>query len=103
MMRLLGVTHSCVAEQDGLSFIVRSCAVKYRRPARLDDGLDVRTKVMRIRGPILDVLQDVCRDDDRLVSTDLRIACMDGAGRVQSVPTPIRTAFARIAQPTSAH
>jgi acyl-CoA thioester hydrolase len=103
MMRLLGVTHSRMAEQDGLSFIVRSCAVKYRRPARLDDGLDVRTKVMRIRGPILDVLQDVCRDDDRLVSTDLRIACMDGAGRVQSVPAPIRTAFARIAQPISAH
>ncbi|MEK9945677.1 MAG: tol-pal system-associated acyl-CoA thioesterase [Alphaproteobacteria bacterium] len=99
MMRLLGVTHSKMAQTDGLSFIVRSCAVKYRRPARLDDALDVRTRVMRIRGPVLDVLQDVYRDDDLLVATELRIACMDGTGRVQSLPPPIRTAFARIAQP----
>jgi acyl-CoA thioester hydrolase len=103
MMRLLGVTHSRMAEQNGLSFIVRSCSVKYRRPARLDDGLDVRTRVLRVRGPVLDVLQEVCRGDDLLVTTDLRIACMDGAGRVQSLPGPIGQAFARIAQPISAH
>jgi len=103
MMRLLGVTHSRMADQDGLSFIVRSCAVKYRRPARLDDALDVRTRVMRIRGPVLDVLQDIYRDDELLVSTELRIACMDGAGRVQTLPPPIRTAFAGIAQPVTTH
>jgi acyl-CoA thioester hydrolase len=102
MMRLLGVTHSKMAQTDGLSFIVRGCAVKYRRPARLDDALDVRTRVTRIRGPVLDVLQDVYREDDLLIATELRIACMDGAGRVQSLPPPIRTAFARIAQPVSA-
>ncbi|MDA0368664.1 MAG: tol-pal system-associated acyl-CoA thioesterase [Proteobacteria bacterium] len=102
MMRLLGVTHSHMASHDALSFIVRSCAVKYRKPARLDDGLDIRTRIQRIRGPVLDVLQDVHRDDDLLVSTDLRIACMDGEGRVQSLPSRISAAFGRIAQPVSA-
>ncbi|NQV79920.1 MAG: tol-pal system-associated acyl-CoA thioesterase [Alphaproteobacteria bacterium] len=102
MMRLLGVTHSRMASQDGLSFVVRSCAVKYRKPARLDDDLDIRTRIQRIRGPVLDVLQDVHRGDDLLVSTDLRIACMNGEGRVQSLPSRISAAFARIVQPVSA-
>ncbi|MEQ8247244.1 MAG: tol-pal system-associated acyl-CoA thioesterase [Alphaproteobacteria bacterium] len=102
MMRLLGVTHSLMASQDGLSFVVRGCSVKYRKPARLDDGLDVRTRIERIRGPVLDVVQNVHRADDLLVAIDLRIACMNGEGRVQSLPPRIAAAFARIVQPLSA-
>ena len=102
MMRLLGVTHSHMASRDGLSFVVRSCSVKYRKPARLDDSLDVRTRVERIRGPVLDVLQNVYRADDLLVSIDLRIACMNSEGRVQSLPAWINAAFAQITQAQSA-
>ena len=76
--------------------------MKYRKPARLDDGLDVRTRVERVRGPVLDVLQNVYRAGDLLVSIDLRIACMNGEGRVQSLPAWINAAFARITQPQSA-
>ena len=102
MMRLLGVSHSRMSAEEGLSFIVRSCSVKYRKPARLDDGLDVQTRILRVRGPVLDIEQDVVRDDELLVSAELRIACMNDEGRVQSLPEPIRATFGRIAQSASA-
>ncbi len=102
MMRLLGVSHSRMSADEGLSFIVRSCTVKYRKPARLDDGLDVRTRIMRVRGPVLDIEQDVVRNGELLVSAKLRIACMNGEGRVQSLPAPILAVSGRIAQSTTA-
>lgn len=102
MMRLLGVSHSRMAADEGLSFIVRSCAVKYRKPARLDDGLDVRTRILRVRGPVLDIVQEVLRREELLVAADLRIACMNGEGRVQGLPRTIQSVFAQIAQSRSA-
>jgi acyl-CoA thioester hydrolase len=102
MMRLLGVSHSRMAEEEGLSFIVRSCSVKYRKPARLDDGLDIRTRILRVRGPVLDIEQEVLRREELLVSADLRIACMNGDGRVQGLPETIRSALAHVAQSATA-
>lgn len=102
MMRLLGVSHSRMAAEVGLSFIVRSCNVKYRKPARLDDGLEIRTRIVRLRGPVLDVEQDVFRGDELLVATELRIACVNGEGRVQPLPNSIRSAFEQVAQSMTA-
>ncbi len=97
MMRLIGVTHSALADRSGLAFVVRRCAVTYRKPARLDDELDVRTRIRRVRGALLEAWQSVYRGDERLVESDLRIACIDAAGSIQVMPDPVRRALAALA------
>src|SRR5262249_19258454 len=59
MLRAHGFEHGGIGA--GLAFAVRSCAVDYLRPARLDDALEVRTRITRVGGASLEADQDICR------------------------------------------
>lgn len=87
-LRDLGHDHGRLAREEGLHFVVRACAVDFRRPARLDDALTVVTEVARIAGARLDLAQSVMPADGgpALVEMTIRLACADGAGKPRRLP-----------------
>lgn len=93
LLRLIGITHSEMARGTGLAFAVRHCHIDYHMPARLDDEIEVVTRVSKVRGASLDAEQTVRRGSDHLVSTKLKIACIDSGGRARRLPKEIRAAL----------
>jgi len=77
----------------GLLFVVRRCVVDYRQPARLDDLLEVETSLVSAAGATLDLLQIVRRDGIALVELQVRLACLNAAGRPARLPVALRAAF----------
>lgn len=65
MVRGLGIRHSGMMEQGGTVFAVRHCACDYRKPARLDDLLEVRTRLVALGGASLEVEQVILRIPDK--------------------------------------
>ena len=49
MLRLAGINQTEMASRYGMSFAVRDCAIDFRRPAHLDDLLEVRSHL--VEGP----------------------------------------------------
>lgn len=90
MLRCLGMDHPVLLERFGLVFAVRRCVVDYLAPARLDDVLDVRTRLVRLGGASIDLLQEVVRDGVALVRIDLRLALLDRHLRPARVPNQLR-------------
>lgn len=90
LLRNLGIEQSRLASEEGVVFVVRRCAVDYLRPARLDDGLEVRSEVVAMKGAVVDFLQRVCRDGEELVRMDVRVACMKVTPPVRPVRIPPR-------------
>ena len=87
--------------ERGLAFAVRSCAVEYLQPARLDDEIAVRTRVDAVGGASLRATQRVVRlDDERsqteLVEIKIRLAFIDDKQRPARMPTEIRGAVASL-------
>jgi acyl-CoA thioester hydrolase len=101
MMRLMGVAHSDIAESRGVVFAVRRCIVDYLRPARLDDALEVHTRLIEVRRASLEVEQVVKRGETDLVRTELLIACLDRAGRPVRLPAEIRQPLTNLSQSRS--
>src|ERR1041385_6371786 len=66
MMRELGFAHSQIDAQTGTLFTVRRPSADYRGPARLDDALDVDTKVLEMGGATVLLDQRICRDGEVL-------------------------------------
>ncbi len=97
MMRLIGITHSDLVQDASLAFTVRRCHIDYLLPARLDDEIEVLTRILDVRGASLDAEQNVRRGADLLVSTNLQIACIDSGGRARRLPKEIRAALLRLA------
>ncbi len=90
MLRLLGVNHTETAQRYGMSFAVRNCTIDYRRAARLDDWLEVRSRLTDLRGASVRVDQGVWRAGDLVAHLNLRIVCLRPTGRPVAIPDPIR-------------
>ena len=97
-LRLAGIQQSEVSRRHGVAFAVRDCKVDYRQPARLDDLVEVRSRLTGLRGASADMAQVISRDGAALVRLDLRIACIGHDGRPARFPAALRTALERYRQ-----
>src|SRR4051794_19527952 len=50
MLRSAGISHAAMMAQDGLMLVVRRCTAEFRRSARLDDALEIDTRVSGAAG-----------------------------------------------------
>ena len=98
-LRSLGHGQERLRVESGLMFVVTDTAVRYLRPARLDDLIDVTVHVERA-GPVrLTVAQQawrlgdagVCQAPALLAEGTIRIGCVDaGTYRPQRIPSSIQ-------------
>lgn len=75
-MRSVGFGKNAIFNQN-LMFVVCDVAVKYRRPAQLDDELEVTVAVVSLRGAGIVMRQVVRRGEQVLAEGDVTIACVD--------------------------
>ena len=94
MLRLAGVHHAQLTTQ-GLHFVVRRMECDFRASARIDDVLQVETRVVRFSGARLEMAQSVVLDRRILFHADVTIAMIDLSGRPQRLPSEIIDAIAR--------
>jgi acyl-CoA thioester hydrolase len=96
-LRLIGADHRALfeetaAEAPGFAFVVRSLAIEFLKPARMDDILAITTEPEQVKGASLTVLQRVTRNDEVLVEAHVRVAFVSG-GRARPIPKPLRVAL----------
>ena len=85
--RLAGVSHSELLERDPpLAFVIRKINLDYKRSARIDDALIVRTAYDSFVGARLLVSQSVWRGEECLLTADSEAACIDLTGRPRRAP-----------------
>lgn len=101
MMREAGVPHAAMVEREKVMFAVRRCEVDYLRPARLDDLLDVETRLVEIGGATVGIEQIVRRAGDDLARLRIDLACLDVNGRPSRLPASVRAVLA--APPADSH
>ena len=84
MLRELGIESSRMMAEDGVAFAVRRCEVDYLRPARLDDRLDVHTRLLALKGASVEVDQRIVRPDDgaEIARLALVLACLTMPGKI---------------------
>jgi acyl-CoA thioester hydrolase len=96
MLRCLGLDHAGLCARFGLTFAVRRCVIDYRAPARLDDLLEVETRLLRLGGASLELAQRALCAGRLLAGLELRLALLDKDLRVARVPRELAYAFERL-------
>ena len=95
----LGLDHVTLRARFGLVFTVRRCSIDYRAPARLDDLLEIQTRLVRLGGASLELEQRVLRATQLLAVLELRLALLGADLRVMRRPALIG-AFDRLRAPS---
>ena len=93
LLREMGSDNTRLLNDHGVMFAVRDCSVTYREPARLDDALQVYTRIFRIGGASFSAAQRVERSGRLLADMTVRLACLDLEGRPARIPEDLRAAF----------
>ena len=101
MLRCLGLDHARLRANADVAFTVRRCAIDYRAPARLDDLLEIQTRLVRLGGASLDLDQRIVRGTQLLAQLDLRLAMLGPDLRVARLPRQLVGAFDRLRAPAA--
>jgi acyl-CoA thioester hydrolase len=96
-LRLIGANQRALfeaadREAPGFAFVVRSMMLDYRRPAFMDDVLEVQTEPEEVKGASITLRQRVVRGGELLVEARVRVAFVSG-GRARPIPKPLRLAL----------
>jgi acyl-CoA thioester hydrolase len=76
-MRSLGYGQERTRQDHGMVFAVRAMQIDFLKPARLDDALAVSVTLRQCRRASLVFAQRIVRDDEVLLTAQVRIAALD--------------------------
>ena len=95
-LRGLGFGQEALRTQANIAFIVSETRLRYRRPARLDDVIDVSVAVVHLGQASLHLAQQARRAGELLAEGTIRIGCVElGTFRPSRIPNDIRTSIQR--------
>jgi acyl-CoA thioester hydrolase len=98
--RLVGVSHSALLERpDPAAFTITKMTVEFKRAARIDDALLVRTTYDSVRGPRLFISQRITRAEELIATAQVEAACIDLNGRARKPPPGMAEALTPLFQP----
>ena len=91
-LRALGVTQSELVRRLGCIFVVHSLDMQYRRPARLDDLLCVRSRITKIGRSAIQFQQSAHRDGELLAEGSIQVCTVDASTfKLAAIPQEIRS------------
>jgi len=88
-LRERGIELASLMRQD-VWFSVSECNIKYKRPARYGDLINVTTELDEVGGAAFWLKNRVMRKDELLAEARVRIACMSGeTGKAKRIPVDV--------------
>jgi len=101
-LRLAGIGHDALSrgehsgeEADPLAFAVRRMTLEFLRPARIDDLLEVETRVGEIGGARIILTQAIRRGDETLVTAEVTVVMISAAGQARRLPESLAERLGR--------
>ena len=95
-LRGFGFGQEALRRDEGVGFIVSETSLRYLKPARLDDVIDVSVDVVHLGQASLQIAQQARRADELLADGMIRIGCVElGTFRPCRIPNHIRLSIHR--------
>lgn len=86
MIRAVGVDQAAELRESGSAYAVVEVDIRYRKPGRLGDDLQVVSTVDQIRASSVHIQQRVMRGPELLTEARVIAAILDGQGRPRRQP-----------------
>lgn len=87
-LRLAGVSHTDLLErQDPAAFVITRMEIDFKRAARIDDALLVRTTYDQVKGPRLLITQRIFCGEALIAQANVSAACITLDGKPRKPPS----------------
>ena len=82
----IGLSNKKLIEENGILIIVKSCNIEYKRPAKLEDQLEVKSSVISISNTSFKMKQKAYRDKELITDCEIHLVIVDGKGKPSKIP-----------------
>ena len=88
-----------ILRKQGVSLAVRYCSIDFKKPARLDDLIEIQTEFNSVSGAKIEAKQTIHKitdgvvDESWLVQLNVQLACINSRGRATRFPRLVRQAI----------
>jgi acyl-CoA thioester hydrolase len=86
-LRAAGIAQQDLLDQQGMAFVVKSAAIDYVAPARLDDEINITTTIQKLGRASVHFFQQAWRGEQLLTTASVKVGCVDAA-RMRPCPLP---------------
>ena len=86
-LRNIGFVQTVLKDEMGILFVVRDIQIRFRKPAKFDDALEVQTKLLNTGRSLLEFEQNIYRGDEHLIAAKVEVVCI-GAESFKPVSIP---------------
>jgi acyl-CoA thioester hydrolase len=86
-LRNIGFVQTVLKDEMGILFVVRDIQIRFRKPAKFDDALNVQTKLLNAGRSLLEFEQNIYRGDEHLIAAKVEVVCI-GAESFKPVSIP---------------
>ena len=97
-LRLIGNEHRALIEGDAgaepAAFVVRRMRLEFLKPARIDDVLEIETRVVQGKGATLNLAQRVLREGAVLFEAEVLVVLVSLSGKPQRISQRLRAGLA---------
>ena len=86
-LRSLGLVQTTLRDDLSILFVVRDIQIRFKKPAKFDDVLNVNTQLLKVGRSLLEFEQHIYRGDEHLIVAKVDVVCI-GADSFKPVRIP---------------
>lgn len=89
-LKLIGVAHSDLWQEQEIAFTIRKFEIEYKAPAKIDDSLLIKTTYDKTTGARLFISQECLKNETLVAKAKCEAACITKKGKPTRIPADIR-------------
>ena len=97
-LRATGFSHEQLREREGVIFVVTDMTISFKKPACMDQQIEVRVSLFEAGGASLRFLQTIINESQELLcAAEVNVACLDsGSMKPKRIPNPIKVELTHV-------
>ena len=82
----IGLSNKKLLEENGIFIIVKSCNIEYKKPAKLEDQLEVKSNIISISNTSFKMRQMAYRNQELITNCEIQLVIVDKKGKPTKIP-----------------
>ena len=87
----LNFSNRNLIEEFGIYIIVKSCNLNFHKPAKLEDNLNIISKVLEVKNVSIRMKQYIFVNDSMIVEAEILLASVDEKGKPSKLPVEFKS------------
>ena len=86
----IGLSNKKLLEEHGIFIIVKSCNIEYKKPAKLEDQLEIKSSIISMSNTSFKMKQRAFRDQELITDCEIHLVIVDRTGKPSKIPNILK-------------